>query len=89
MRVLALHSNFIEYEPIEREIDVAEAAEKGKRVRLDDILVAFVAVEKGDDESIAEKVSNEIRAWMKRIGCDRVLLYPYAHLSSYLARAGD
>ncbi|MEM0480532.1 MAG: threonine--tRNA ligase [Candidatus Nitrosocaldus sp.] len=89
MRVLALHSNFIEYEPIEREIDLAEAAEKGKRVRLDDILVAFVAVEKGDDESIAEKVSDEIRAWMKRIGCDRVLLYPYAHLSSYLARAGD
>ncbi|MEM1941948.1 MAG: threonyl-tRNA synthetase editing domain-containing protein, partial [Candidatus Nitrosocaldus sp.] len=89
MRVLALHSNFIEYEPIEREIDVAEAAEKGKKVRLDDILVAFVAVEKGDDESIAEKVSDEIRAWMKRIGCDRVLLYPYAHLSSYLARAGD
>ncbi|MEM2048917.1 MAG: threonine--tRNA ligase [Candidatus Nitrosocaldus sp.] len=89
MRVLALHSNFIEYEPIEKEIDLAEAAEKGKRVRLDDILVAFIAVEKGDDESIAEKVSNEIRAWMKRIGCDRVLLYPYAHLSSYLARAGD
>ncbi|MEO9364491.1 threonine--tRNA ligase [Candidatus Nitrosocaldus cavascurensis] len=89
MRVLALHSNFIEYEPVEKEIDAAEDAEKGRKVRLDDILVAFIAVEKGDDESIAEKVSNEIRAWLKRIGCDRVLLYPYAHLSSDLARAGD
>ncbi|GBC73495.1 Threonine--tRNA ligase 1 [archaeon HR04] len=89
MRVLALHSNFIEYEPVEKEIDAAEDAEKGRKVRLDDILVAFIAVENGDDESIAEKVSSEIRAWLKRIGCDRVLLYPYAHLSSDLARAGD
>ncbi|MFN4336264.1 MAG: threonine--tRNA ligase [Candidatus Nitrosocaldus sp.] len=87
MRVLALHSNFIEYEPIEREIDAAEEAEKGKKVRFDDILVAFIAVEKGDDESIAEQVSDEIRAWLKRIGCNRVLLYPYAHLSSELAGA--
>lgn len=82
-----MHSNFIEYEPIEREIDAAEEAEKGKKVRFDDILVAFIAVEKGDDESIAEQVSDEIRAWLKRIGCNRVLLYPYAHLSSELAGA--
>ncbi len=82
-----MHSNFIEYEPVEKEIDAAEAAEKGKKVRFDDILVAFIAVEKGDDDSIAKQVSDEIRAWLKRIGCNRVLLYPYAHLSSELAGA--
>ncbi|MCS7140777.1 MAG: threonine--tRNA ligase [Candidatus Nitrosocaldus sp.] len=87
MRVLALHSNFIEYEPMEKEIDGAEPAERGKRVRLDEVLVAFMAVEKGDDASVARSVVEQIREWMGRVGCSRVLLYPYAHLSSDLADA--
>ncbi len=87
MRILALHSNFIEYEPIEKEIKDAEEAEKVK-VRVDDLIVAFIAVERGDD-GIAGKAVEEIRSWLDKVRCNRLMLYPYAHLSSNLADAKD
>lgn len=87
MKVLILHSNFIEYEPIEKEISEAEEAEKVK-VRVDDLVVAFIAVESGDD-GIAGKAVEEIREWLDKVRCNRLMLYPYAHLSSNLADAKD
>ncbi len=86
MRILALHSNFIEYEPIEKEIMEAEDAQKSK-VRVDDLVVAFIAVERYDDDSIVSKTAEEIRSWLERVKCNRLMLYPYAHLSSNLADA--
>jgi threonyl-tRNA synthetase len=86
MKILALHSNFIEYEPIEKEISDAEDAQKGK-VRVDDLVVAFIAVEQDDDDIIASKAVEEIRSWLEKVKCNRLMLYPYAHLSSNLADA--
>ncbi|HLE35004.1 MAG TPA: threonyl-tRNA synthetase editing domain-containing protein, partial [Nitrososphaerales archaeon] len=84
MRILQLHSNFIEYEPVEKEITSAEETEK-KKVRLEDVVVAFVAVESGDDESVAKTAIDEIKKSLSNVKCNRLLLYPYAHLSSNLA----
>jgi len=53
MRLLQLHSDFIEYEPVEKEIRDAEELGSRAKVRFDDLVVAFVAVEIGDDESVA------------------------------------
>ena len=50
MRILQLHCDKIEYTPIKKEISVAEDAES-KTVELDEVVVCFVAIEKGDDES--------------------------------------
>ncbi len=86
MKILALHSNFIEYEPIEKEISDAEDAQRSK-VRVDDLVVAFIAVEKEDDDIIASKAVEEIRSWLEKVKCNRLMLYPYAHLSSNLADA--
>ncbi len=87
MRILQLHSSFIEYEPIEKEIASAEEIEK-KRVRLEDVVVAFVAVESDDDESVAKTAINEIKKSLSNVKCNRLLIYPYAHLSSNLASPG-
>jgi len=84
MRILQLHSNFIEYEPIEKEIASAEETEK-KKVRLEDIVVIFVAVESDDDESIAKTAIDEIKKSLSNLKCNKLLIYPYAHLSSNLA----
>jgi len=84
MRILQLHSNFIEYEPVEKEIASAEETEK-KKVRLEDVVVAFVAVESDDDESVAKTAIDEIKKSLSTVKCNRLLLYPYAHLSSNLA----
>ena len=53
MQLLQLHSDFIEYEPIQKEIRDAEDVLLKSKVRIEDLVVAFVAVENRDDESIA------------------------------------
>ena len=85
MRILQLHSNFIEYKPIQKEIAVAEEAEK-KEKRLEEIVVLFTAVEEGDNEAVAKKAIDEVQAFLEKLKVRRILIYPYAHLSSNLAR---
>ena len=88
LRILQLHSDFIEYEPIEREIATAEKCEK-KRKRLEELVVLFTCVEKGDDEAVARKAMEEIRSSLQQLKVNTVLIYPYAHLSSNLAKPSD
>lgn len=85
MRILQLHSNFIEYKPIQKEISAAEEVEK-KAVRLEEIVVLFTAVEEGDNIGVAEKAVEEISAFLKKLKVNRILIYPYAHLSNKLAK---
>ena len=88
MRILQLHSNFIEYKPIQKEIAMAEEAEK-KTVRLEEIVVLFTAIEEGDDVSVAKKAIDEVRAFIEKLKVNRILIYPYAHLSSNLAKPAE
>ena len=85
MRILQLHSDFIEYKPVQKEITLAEEAEK-KPVRLEEIVVLFTAVEEGDDKSVAQKAIDEVQDFIQKLKVNRVIIYPYAHLSSNLAK---
>lgn len=82
---MQLHSDFIEYEPVEKEIKSAEEIASRQKVRFEDLVVVFVAVEAGDDESVAREAAVEIKKYMDTVKCPRLLVYPYAHLSSDLA----
>ncbi len=84
MRLLQLHCTNFEYTPTKKEISSAEEIEPETK-SLDNVVVTFVAVEKGDDKSVARKAINEIKESLQKIGCKKLLLYPYAHLSSNLA----
>ncbi|MDH5437745.1 MAG: threonine--tRNA ligase [Candidatus Bathyarchaeota archaeon] len=85
MRILQLHSNFIEYKPIKKEIAAAEKCEK-KKQRLEELVVLFTCIEKGDDEAVASKAVDEVRSSLQQLKVNKVLIYPYAHLSSNLAK---
>src|SRR5918999_1629047 len=85
MRLLQLHSDFIEYEPIEKEIRDAEEIVSKSKIRLEDLVVVFIAVENRDDESIAKIAVDEIKRYLDMVKSSRLLIYPYAHLSSDLA----
>jgi threonyl-tRNA synthetase len=85
MRLLQLHSDFIEYEPIEKEIRDAEDIVSKSKVKLEDLVVVFVAIENGDDESVAKAAVDEIKKYLDTVKSSRLLVYPYAHLSSDLA----
>ncbi len=84
VRILQLHCDNIEYTPTKKEISSAEEITPEAK-RYDEVVVAFIAVEEGDDSSVATKAMNEITDSMKKVGCKKLLLYPYAHLSSKLA----
>jgi len=85
MRLLQLHSDFIEYEPIAKEINYAEENVSKSKVRLEDLVVTLIAVEDDDDESIAKIAADEIKKYLDIVKSKRLLIYPYAHLSSNLA----
>jgi len=87
MRVLQLHCDSIEYTPTKKEIKSAEEIEP-KSTRIEEVVVCFIAVEKDDDSNIAKNAMIEIQETMKKVGCNKLLLYPYAHLSSDLASPG-
>ena len=86
MRILQLHCDHIEYTPTKKEIQSAEDIENPQTQRLEELVVAFVAMENGDDSSVAQNALSQIKVSMEKIGCKKLLLYPYAHLSSNLAK---
>jgi threonyl-tRNA synthetase len=85
MRVLLLHSDFIEYQPISKEVRAAEDIQSKSTKKIDEVIVALIAVEKEDDESIIDDVCSELKKYGETVKCDNLLIYPYAHLSSDLA----
>ena len=85
MRILLLHADFIEYQPISKEIQTAENISSKSSKKIDEVIVALVAVEKDDDESLIDEVGTELKNYGQMIKCDNLLIYPYAHLSSNLA----
>ena len=86
MRILQLHCDNIEYTPIKKEISVAHDIDNLATQKLEELVVAFVAIEDGDDSGVAQNAISQIKESMGKIGCKKLLLYPYAHLSSNLAK---
>ncbi len=84
MRILQLHADYIEYKPVQKEIAAAEEAEKTV-TRFDEVVVLFCAVEKGDTDETAIKSVEEVHDFLGKLKVNRILIYPYAHLSSDLS----
>ncbi|PHP45905.1 threonine--tRNA ligase [Methanosarcinales archaeon ex4572_44] len=88
MQLLLVHSDFLEYE-VKKKTPVGEEIGEGMRFgRMDEALVAFVAVEAVDEADVVgvvERGCDEIQDVAGKLGVGRVVLYPYAHLSSDLS----
>ncbi len=85
MRLLQLHAEFMEYEPVEEELNEAEKDIIKSNTRLESLIVVFVSVEKEDNIIIIEKAVEEIKNYAENLKVNRLLIYPYSHLSSRLA----
>src|SRR5512136_3039452 len=88
MRILQLHSNFIVFVPLEKEINLAEEAEKVEN-RVEEVVVLLTAVEEGDNAALAQKAVNDVRAFLGKLKVNRILIYPFAHLSSNLSKPSE
>lgn len=89
MKLLFLHSDFIEFEakkPALRSPPTLTDAEKQGRV--EDALVMFYSVEKTDEDKLDGVVAAAIQSAkdvIAQVKADKLVLYPYAHLSNQLA----
>ena len=88
MKLLQLHCNSVEYEPLEKEIKQAEDAEK-RVYKCTDVLLLLTSAETGDTEAVGEKAIEEVNKFLPKIGCNSILIYPFAHLSQNLAKPAD
>jgi len=87
MKLLLIHSDYIEYEVKDKAIKNPEETDV-KSGRLDEALTAFTAVEKIDEKSPKKAVLqavSEIEKTAEQLKVKNIMLYPYAHLSSNLA----
>jgi threonyl-tRNA synthetase len=80
-----LHSDFVEYEPLSKEIVLAEEEISLVKKLIKNVIVVLTAVENEDDEFVISEASMEIGGYANLVKCQKLLIYPYAHLSSNLA----
>ncbi|MDD2679147.1 MAG: threonyl-tRNA synthetase editing domain-containing protein, partial [Candidatus Nanoarchaeia archaeon] len=87
MKILAIHSDYINFEPTKKAFKGAEDVEL-KKEESKDCLVVFTAVEKSDEsdlKGIVDKLVDEINKVSVQVKAKNVVLYPYAHLSKDLS----
>jgi threonyl-tRNA synthetase len=88
MRVLLIHSDYIEFEAKQKAIKTAQdLVEKTGGAK--NALVCFMAGEKADEanpESVVKQLVKEITDLYGKVKAESIVLYPYAHLSSDLSK---
>jgi len=90
MKILSLHCDYIKFRPVQKALkqpeQLSKEEEKGNEVR--ECLVILTSVEKSDEENesgIARELIENIKDIATQVKCKKIVLYPYAHLSSELA----
>ena len=57
-----------------------------------DVIVVFTAIERGDTEAREHVIKEAVDAILElseRVKCSSIILYPYAHLTTELAKPGE
>jgi len=88
MKLLSIHSDFIEFKARKKAFKQAEQDVNEELQRVEECLVIFTAVEKPDEDNISgtlDRYIQEINKIADQLKATKVVLYPYAHLSSNLA----
>lgn len=79
MRVLLLHVKDVVVEAKEKAIDVYD---QPVNLELDQALVVFVSIERGDLDAYLEKAVEDILEHKERLNVNKILVYPYVHLTN-------
>lgn len=84
MKIILLHSDFVEFEPKKEAIKEPEKVEK-KKSRIEECLVVLSSVEKKDEgslQAIVKKFVENVEDVAKQIKVKRIVIYPWVHLSN-------
>ncbi len=89
MKILLLHTDYIKFKPLKKALKsiepLSEKEKEGASVK--EALVVLTAVEKQDKDikKIVEKLAENVKEVASQVKAERIVLYPYAHLSRDLA----
>jgi threonyl-tRNA synthetase len=87
MKILTIHADFIEFLAKKKAMKQAEEDIVKEPQRVEECLVVFTAVEKVDEndpDEVVKKYVQETKNIAQQVNADKIVLYPYAHLSSNL-----
>ncbi|MGA8858041.1 MAG: threonine--tRNA ligase [Candidatus Bathyarchaeia archaeon] len=90
MRLLLLHCDSFEYEVRQTAVKNPEPLQDNRAGKFENVLVAFSTIEKEDEQNpgeVVRKATESIAEVARSVNANRILVYPYAHLSSSLASA--
>ncbi len=88
MKILQLDVEKMEYELVSPEASVYEQSDK-KKFSVEDAVVLLVSIEKGDNKEVADQAIEDALKFMEAEKRKKLLIYPFAHLSSNLANPKD
>ncbi len=89
MKIITLHCDYIKFQALKKAFPKApKLTEQGKAEHLidDDPLVVLTAIEAGDTKQEIAEAQKAIEQTLKDVKATHAVLYPYAHLSSNLAK---
>ena len=86
MKILCLHVDYIEWKGLKKALKSMEdlSPKEISKKKVEEALVVLTAVEKGDNLNILEDYLKNIKEIAQSVGTKKIVLYPYAHLSSNL-----
>jgi threonyl-tRNA synthetase len=90
MKILSLHCDYIKFKPLKKALRQPEELSERRQgeIVVDNPLVLMIAVEKQDESNpdLVKRLIKEVKELAKQLKADRLVLYPYAHLSSSLSK---
>ena len=88
MKVLQLHCDHIRFKALKKAVkDTEELSDNEKKEHLiKECLVILTSVEEGDNADTIKQLVEAVAKHAKEVKTESIVLYPYAHLSSHLAK---
>tara|TARA_Y100000310_G_scaffold345193_1_gene462549 strand:+ start:1277 stop:2974 length:1698 start_codon:yes stop_codon:yes gene_type:complete len=90
MKILSLHCDYIKYKPLKKALKEPEELSKKRQgeIKVENPLVLMIAVEKQDENNpnLIKELANEAKDLAKQVKAEKLVLYPYAHLSPSLSK---
>ena len=90
MKILSLHCDYIKFKPLKKALRQPEELSERRQgeIVVDSPLVLMIAVEKQDESNpdLIKRLIKEVKELAKQVKVDKLVLYPYAHLSPSLSK---
>ena len=88
MKLLIFDCNTFSYKLDHKTPVAEEVSEDSMENKYEHPMVAFIAIEEKDDESVIPQVAKDVQKLARKNSSKLVVLNPFAHLSSRLAKPG-